>query len=472
MNVDKDSDPPDGGGPSENFMYQSSLMDTDDIGVIIKRIPIAEKKNIFTNFMKSGEQLSPHTASPKQDLPNSTSPQSHSPLGTHESSLRSPISSIRLSRYEITDRGPFIVILESNVNNLGSLHPMSVGKLIIKEHKEVDNYIQSIASSEKNRIKVVFISPLHANILLRSPILEEKGIKASIPQYLLKRTGIIRHVDLSLNDEEIQSLLKPVSGQIFTTLEVQRLRRKITAEGKDPEYRPTGSVKITFKGQFLPPQVSLCKVICNVEPFVQKVVQCFNCLRYGHVNVHCKSKVRCNRCGDEHKSSECSSTSPPSCIFCKGNHSASNHKECPEFSKQKSIKTIMANENISYREAMQKQSNSFSAIVQSPIRCTPEDFPSLYDNRKRKKESSIPNTRPLYIANNSSIDPNGNGVALKHTNSSTSVDSGNISSLIEKLVDAVMQLNKNKNLISSECEQVFKNILAPSSVLYNQSKIN
>lgn len=463
MNLNKDPDPPDGGGtPPSNFMYQSSLMDTDDVGVIIKKVPVSDSISQYSSSSTSGTQMLTHVV-PNPDSTKTSTPQNQSNSQTSAKNMPYKFC----NKFEITDRGPFVVLLESTTNNLGYLHPMSIGRLIIKEHKEMDNYIHSIANAGRNRIKVTFKSPFHANILLKSQILKDKNINAFIPQYLIKRTGVIRNVDQSLTDEEIKDLLRPIPGYTFSVLEIQRLKRKIIIEGKEPEYKPTGSIKITFKGQLLPPQVYLCKVVCNVEPYVQKVIQCFNCLRYGHVNSQCKSKVRCSKCGEEHKTTDCSSTSPLSCIFCKGSHTSLNHKECPEFAKQKSIKTIMANENLSYRDAMNKKSQSFSAVVQSPIRCTPEEFPSLFENRKRRKHSPITNNKPLYIANDVTKDYSGNGVCLSQNNQSNTVNSENISALVGKLVEAVMLLTKNKNLELSECELVIKNIVKSSIDICN-----
>ena len=131
----------------------------------------------------------------------------------------------------------------------------------------------------------------------------------------------------------------------------------------------------------------------------------------------------------------------------------------------------MAHDNTSYREAIQNQSNSFPTVAQTPIRCTPEDFPSLYDNQKRKKYTPA-NTHPLYIANNSNYDNSGNGVCLTQNKSTIQADNDNITSLIERLVHAIMNLSKNNNMKSSECESVIKNILNSSNELFKQNSPN
>ena len=456
MNESKNSEPPDGGGPSqENSSYVLQLMDTDDIGVVIKRVPNQNINSTPASFQgQISEHVIPHSnASALSGNSGLSTSGEHMPQHTSPTSENQPKYS---NKYEMNDCGPFLVILESINQNIGKLHPMSIGKLLLQQHKELDNFIQSITFAGRNRIKVIMKSAYHANMLLNSKILEQKEIKSFIPQYLTKRVGIVRGVELSLSDDEIKSLISPLSGQIFTVVEAMRMKRRVIIEGKEPEYIPTGTVKLTFKGQRLPECISLCKVICNVEPYIQRVVQCYKCLRYGHVSVQCKSKDRCAKCANEHITSECPSTNAPSCIFCKGSHLSSDHKVCPEYLKQKNIKNIMAQENISYRDDSSKINNSFSSVLQSPIKCTPEDFPSLFENRKRKKPATVINS--LYTAQNIHQDHSGNGVCLLSNSTSDSINNS-IPTVIEKLVNATMQMHRVKNLSQAQCETTIKKIV-------------
>ena len=453
--------PPDGDDFSEDDLtYEASQMDTTELGVVIKRI----NNNVNAGFKNPSNILSSHSSQTREreQVPLTTSGTSGHHISNNspekENVSNKPVVDIKDSIYGLSDVGPFIIILESIDNNLGNLHPMAVGKLILEKHRELNNFIDSIATAGRNKIRITFKSAYHANMLLKSAVLKEKNMKAYIPQYLTRRIGVIRNVDFSLTNEEIKAMISPLYGQHFSVIDVQRLNRRIIKEDKSADYKPTSSVKITFKGQILPSKIELCKVICLVEPFVQRVVQCYNCLRYGHVSNQCRSKVRCNKCGNEHKSEECNSINPPCCIFCKGNHSALNHKDCPEFAKQKTIKTIMATENISHREATEKQQNSFATITKSPIRCTPEEFPSLFEHKKRKLTSNNI-SRPTFTPENIHKDPSGNGVCLSQQNKDMSFDKNTYATLIEKLVSAVMQLSKNENLKSEDCEIVIKKIV-------------
>ncbi|GJQ86848.1 hypothetical protein Trydic_g23106 [Trypoxylus dichotomus] len=76
-------------------------------------------------------------------------------------------------RYAVTDEGPFHVYLEGE-GNLSNTHPAAISKLLLINHKEINQNVQAISFSGRNGIKVVLKSPLSANHLLESSFLREK----------------------------------------------------------------------------------------------------------------------------------------------------------------------------------------------------------------------------------------------------------------------------------------------------------
>lgn len=166
-----------------------------------------------------------------------------------------------------------------------------------------------------------------------------------------------------MSESDIVKFSCPVGGKNFIILKAPRFSRKIRNINGEIEYKPTGTILLTFKGSQFPSFVSIFRVVCHVEPLIQKVIQCYNCLRYGHISKQCKGKTRCSKCGEDQEFTACQKLSNIICSFCKGPHLVTNHKACPEFNKQKSIKYIMANENISYKETVLKQENSFASVV-------------------------------------------------------------------------------------------------------------
>lgn len=110
----------------------------------------------------------------------------------------------------------------------------------------------------------------------------------------------------------------------------------------------------------------------EVTPYVQQVLQCFQCLRYGHTAKACKSKPRCKYCGKycesttapNHDPQTCEFKVNPSCLYCLGDHEACN-RLCPEYLRQKDIRLRMAFDNESFGEANKQcpvnyKSNNYS----------------------------------------------------------------------------------------------------------------
>ncbi|KAK9712741.1 Endonuclease-reverse transcriptase [Popillia japonica] len=230
--------------------------------------------------------------------------------------------------------------------------------------------------------------------------------------------GIIKYVDTSLSEKELLELISPVFGEIIEVLSVKRFTKKIDSD----KYLPTSTIMVTFRGQKLPSQVAICKVACAVEPYVQRVIQCFNCLRYGHVSKQCRSEIRCKKCGDNHHSDKCQSFTPLACIFCKGSHNATDHKICPEYKKQRAIKQLMATENISYKDAKIVQNNSYAGVVTLPVPpINNNNFPLLDENRNKRK-------RPMTIEKNFNFEEYNEIIRNPSDNSGNGPNGANIDS--------------------------------------------
>lgn len=173
--------------------------------------------------------------------------------------------------------------------------------------------------------------------------------------------------------ENIESNIKVVS--------VKRLKRKVFDEtSKQNIFVDRQMVILTFLGNNIPDTVKINMVNFIVEPYIYPVVQCFNCLRYGHTNKMCKSARKCQRCGQENCTfDDC--VNHQICLHCNSSEHSSMSRTCSVYIKQKNIKIIMANENISFKEAEVISNNpSYSKIVTNnrfSILANHENFPSL-----------------------------------------------------------------------------------------------
>ncbi|XP_047021396.1 uncharacterized protein LOC124631200 [Helicoverpa zea] len=255
------------------------------------------------------------------------------------------------SRYSATDKAPFIVHvsrLEPQPNAGTSLHPVTFG-IFLQKQNIVNIVRDGVKKVGRNRVSVEFKSPQDANAFLINNILPKNSFVASIPTFNITRMGVVTGVPTDLTEEEAQRYLQVPSG-CGEILKVRRINRKMIIDGVT-EFKSTETCVLTFDGQVLPPRVFCCYTSLPVQQYVYPTIQCRKCCRFGHVELVCRSKPRCSKCGHDHPGDGCSiSEAEAFCVLCSGNHFA-NSKSCPELGRQKAIKTVMAEKSLSYAEA-------------------------------------------------------------------------------------------------------------------------
>lgn len=252
--------------------------------------------------------------------------------------------------YENTDAAPYVVHVQrkqESPNDNITLHPISFGHFLKKNniHSIVNGSLKRIG---RNRLCISFITYHEANLFLTNSKIN-KDYKVFIPAFSVTRLGVVRGIPAEWSDEEIKENINVPIGT-GAILKVRRIKKKITVEGKY-EFKPTETVVLTFDGQVLPKRIFVCYTSLLVDLYIYPTIQCFNCCRYGHVKIQCRSKPRCYKCGQEHSGDSCSVTEDDLlCCLCKGFHLATS-KSCLEYERQKAIKETMAKSCISYAEA-------------------------------------------------------------------------------------------------------------------------
>lgn len=177
---------------------------------------------------------------------------------------------------------------------------------------------------------------------------------------MLFRKGLIRYVDTSFNEEYLKNNL--VSN--VPIAEVQRMKRKVNDENEQVTFVPRQVVVLTFEGSVLPNSVKINSVNCPVEPYIQRVTQCFRCLRYGHIAKQCRSTTSlCINCGQNKDENHSCDESKTFCVFCKDSTHKTISKNCPHYQKQQNIKKHMAVSNLSYLDAKKSVDTSYSSFV-------------------------------------------------------------------------------------------------------------
>lgn len=274
--------------------------------------------------------------------------QSISQIMTQKANRSKPNKTKLQFKYNHTDLGPFMVIIESkSTRNIGNIHPMNLAKKL-----NTLNYkgIKNISKRGKNRISLEFDFPDKANNFLKeNPFVNDPDIDVFIPARMVSSKGVIKYVGSEITKEDI---INHAESKV-KILDARQLNRRITTEGV-VSYVPSNTWILTFQGKNLPDRIVLWGCMRHVTLYVGPVIQCYNCLRYGHTKVNCSNPVdskRCRNCASNHNEGECPDPNNPKCVFCSGKH-ASTDRNCPEFLRQKKINNLIAVENISYFEAV------------------------------------------------------------------------------------------------------------------------
>ncbi|KAJ8722530.1 hypothetical protein PYW07_003710 [Mythimna separata] len=253
--------------------------------------------------------------------------------------------------YDKTDSAPFVIHVQKIITSPDdgtTLHPITFGKFL--KYNDFQNIINgSVKKIGRNKISLSFSSFLDANSFITHNSLEKHNFKAFIPTFNVTRMGLVRGVPAEWSPEEvIDNITVPIGcGPI---LKVRRLNFKTIVDGSTI-WKPSQSIVVTFDGQILPKRVFMCYNALPVELYIFPTIQCFNCCRFGHTRIQCRSKPRCYKCGQGHTGDSCDREQESTyCCLCSGVHFAIN-KSCPEFCRQKLIKTYMAQSSVSYAEA-------------------------------------------------------------------------------------------------------------------------
>ncbi|KPJ07796.1 hypothetical protein RR48_12638 [Papilio machaon] len=244
----------------------------------------------------------------------------HSLPGPSNISSKDP-TQIGRATYDANDHGPFIIHvqkIQSADDDGVTLHPVVFGRYLKK------NLVQNIVNGSlkrigRNKMTISFNHYTDANNFLSSNSLAMNKMKAFIPTFNVTRMGLVRGVPTEWSPEDIiENTNVPIGcGQI---LKVRRLNYKVKINNT-PTWKPSQTVVFTFDGQVLPKRVFMCYNSMPVKLYIYPTIQCFNCCRFGHTKVQCRSKPRCYKCGQAHTGDTCKvEEDSGSCCLCSGMH--------------------------------------------------------------------------------------------------------------------------------------------------------
>ena len=212
----------------------------------------------------------------------------------------------------------------------------------------------------------------------------DKKIVASPHRSLNTSKGVIRCRDLAgVSAMEITDELKP---QGITDV----YRVVITKEGRKID---TNIIILTFDQPNPPNSIKVGYLNVVVEEYITNPLRCFRCLKFGHSETKCRSNVVCHRCaGADHEGDSCSGQLK--CANCGEPHMAFS-RNCPTWQKEKQVRTIKAQKNITYPEARklvenaQKTSftNSYANTVKPKTKMV--DMGTQTSNMSTQTETSV-----------------------------------------------------------------------------------
>jgi hypothetical protein len=319
-------------------------------------------------------------------------------------------------KYSDNDSAPFIVHvsrIEPDPASGLSIRLLQFAQLIHKN--SVLGIVKGgIKASGRNKVTVEFKNAVLANKFLESSILEKHGYVASIPKFHITRNGIVRNIPSEWSMEELANSIECPDN--IEVIRARRLNRKSIKEGSI-EWIPTRTVVLTFQGQKLPERVYCFHTSLPVSVYQLPTIQCNACCRFGHIQAQCRSKPRCYRCSQPHLGETCTvSPDNSTCLFCSGPHFASSFS-CPEHTRQKLIKSVMSEENISYSEAslrFRPVRRSYADTSRMPSTHTHNQLPlnapspSIHQNTVLPPPKSLSYNKTVYI-NRRHSSPIGNG---------------------------------------------------------------
>lgn len=270
--------------------------------------------------------------------------------------------------YTHRDAAPYRVYFElrNDENGAKKINKFGLGSTL-RSNDTFKRHIVDMKYAGRQKILVFLNSYVKANQLVKS-INESNSIyRAYVPQHLVCVTGVIAGIPAEIPIEQIEDDLEcdvPIVG-------VRRLTRFI-----DGVKMPTNRVSVTFRTDSLPDKVRLFCCSSRVQPFVQKVVICLNCLRTNHRTANCRSAKRCQRCSerhdDIHEYDRCEKGKK--CVNCRSTDHTTTDPNCPEIKRQDKIKKLMAKRNLTYAEAKEQipiaNQNLYETLYDA------EDFPT------------------------------------------------------------------------------------------------
>lgn len=198
------------------------------------------------------------------------------------------------------------------------------------------------------KVDLIFDNYIEANRCLddKTDVNGGKEVMFEIPSRAKICRGVITGWDLQAPLDELIDSMEITSNIVA----VERLKRRVyDKDTKTVRETISHVICMTWEGNCVPTEIRIYGGLTRlkVRPFVDNVLQCFRCYKFGHLMKHCRTRPMCIACGEcfhGHCDREYR------CVNCNGRHKATS-KRCPVYEYNTELKKIMASNNVSINEA-------------------------------------------------------------------------------------------------------------------------
>ena len=281
------------------------------------------------------------------------------------------------TEFDADARAPYKIYIQNKDNSQKWIDAIKISRHLIKSFSK--EYFDEVKQISKNKLCIIITNKKVANACMKLTYWEENNLSAFIPNHLMVKQGVIRGVPLYINEKEITDPDVAEFSSMYGPIKITHARRfnkrLYNKTTKNIDLIPTTTVQITVKGQILPPEIKINKVVRRVEMYYPQVRQCYRCFQFNHVKANCKSTIeKCASCGQiKHIGDEqCPRKElQPICIHCKQNHLAFE-KTCPARLKEQEIRNIATERGSSVAEIKKE--------IREKRKFNTQEFPTLTQN--------------------------------------------------------------------------------------------
>lgn len=199
-------------------------------------------------------------------------------------------------RFKSTHKGKIIVIASLNSRNRTmdkDRNVMKITNYLMKNGIKLD----SVRSGGFGKAEITFIDIVQANRCLDLNKKEgELLVKFVIPNRIKKCKGIIKDWD---SDMPLDELISAIDNS-KNIIQIERMKkRQFSAKDRRVVTSYSHLVMVTMEGGNIPQYFNMYGGVTkiNIRPFVEPVIQCFSCLRFGHTQDRCGRYKICYTCG-------------------------------------------------------------------------------------------------------------------------------------------------------------------------------